>query len=104
MLTEIEHFIFGGNIGHDIFIFSKKGTSISIKVESHAKGNERNIFLFSEVELEYEQILLDSDEELRFPLPIIGAESTPINDSKWHFLFNASDIEWAFISKWPIKL
>ncbi len=72
MLTEIEQFIFGGNIAHDILIFSKKGTSILI-------------------------------EELGFPFPIIGAESWLINNSKWYFQFNASDIKWAFTSKWPKK-
>ncbi len=82
MLTKIEQFILSGNIAHDILMFSKKGTSISFKVESHAKGNVRKVFLFYEVELEYEQILLDSYEELRFPLPIIGAESRTINNSK----------------------
>jgi hypothetical protein len=101
MLTEIEEFILGGNVAHSLISLEKNGNEWKIEVESCSSIHERKSFLFTKVSEEYEQILLERDQELEFPLPIIGFESFAKENQKWRFLLNAGDVEWAFTSRWP---
>ena len=103
MLTKIEQFIFGGNIAHDIYDLNREGTTWKLTVASHAARDERKIFLFKDVDQKYEEVVLDERRDFEYSLPIIGFECRLIGNEKWRFLLNAADVEWAFVSKWPIK-
>lgn len=103
MLTKIEKFILGGNVAHDLISLEKYERQWEIEVES-CKNHERKVFVFPEASEEYEQLILAPDETLKFPLPIIGFECFARKGSKWRFLLNASEVEWAFISNWPHQI
>jgi len=103
MLTEIEEFVLGDNVAHDLIALEKDGNEWKIEVESCDSSHERKAFVFPEASEEYEQLLLEEDEALEFPLPIIGFESFAKANQKWRFLLNAGDAEWAFTSRWPVK-
>ena len=80
MLTDIEKFVLGENVAHDLRSLQKieKDWIITIAPCTECtEGTSSKTFIFANVEEEYEQLLLDDGEELEFPLAIVGFESKP---------------------------
>jgi len=103
MLSDIENFLFGDNVAHDLHSLEKKGMTWVITIAPTGEKTHYRAFVFTNVAQEYEQLLLEEDEVLEYPLPIIGFESRPKENGKWRFLLNAGDVEWAFTANWPKK-
>ena len=101
MLTEIENYLFEGDIAHDIYEIKKNKNQWVITIASTVNPNTMKIFIFKNVEEKYEE-LLEKEEILEYPLPIIGFESIKKNGT-WEFILNANSVEWGFKSEWPIK-
>ena len=101
MLTEIETFIFGKNIAHDLIELVKMSDHWIISVSSIDEPENVKRYSFYHVQDEYEEIHAGEVEEIEFPLPIIGFDSKELRDENWMFCLNVGDVEWGFVSKWP---
>jgi len=101
MLSVIEKFVLGGNDAHDLIGIEKGSSQWIIQVSPCYNTNIKKKFVFNDVALKYEEYLLDEDEVLEFPIPIIGFDSFPLPNGRWRFCLNAADIEWGFESDWP---
>ncbi len=102
-LTSIEEFILEGNVAHDVISIEKTETSLELVVCDCSKDRNNKVFVFSDLQEEYEQIFIDTNEKLEFPIPIIGFECSPKEYNKWRFVLNVGDAEWVFQSKWPVR-
>lgn len=103
MLTDIENFVLGGDVAHNLHALEKHEREWTITIAPTGENMPFKIFIFTNADQEYEQLLLEENEVLEYPLPIIGFESRPENNGKWRFLLNVGDAEWAFTSDWPKK-
>ncbi len=100
-LSVIEEFVLDGDHAHEVVAFTLSGARLILEVVSH--GGVVNEFVFDDVELEYEELLLDPGEVLELPEPLIGFENRPAGNNRWRFLLNAGSVEWVFESRWPTK-
>jgi len=101
MLSQIEEFILGGNVAHDLISLNKSGDFWLITVSPTYDRNVKKSFKFQNVQEKYEQDLTDEGEGLEYPLPIVGFDSKPLSNGLWDYCLNTADIEWGFVSNWP---
>jgi len=103
VLSEVEEFILGGDVAHNLVSLEKSNECWIIIVSPVHDETVKKKYKFENASEEYEQDLTDEGEELEFPLPIIGFDSTLLPNKMWRFCLNVLDIEWGFVSKWPTK-
>lgn len=104
-LTSIECHLFGGHDrAHDLVSLDQRGSRWFMKLANCSDNHMEKTFVFADVLIEYEQILLPLGEELEYPLPLIGADSYACAELGYYrFCFNFGDFEVAFTAQWPCK-
>lgn len=102
-LTELEAFLLGGNHAHDLTQFVREGSEWKMTLQACSDDHSQKVFVFPGAVLEYEEVMLEAGEVLAYPLPLIGADAWPTEESEVHlFCIHLSDLEIAFNAGWPI--
>ena len=103
-LSAIDKFLLGSNLAHDIASLVIDPDHLTMTLEDCNSEWNKKTFVFNNPKVESQLLMLQDGEELEYPLPLIGAESTIYADQNRHrFLFNFSDFGIVFYSEWPYK-
>lgn len=102
-LTKVEAYVFGGNGAHFVtgfdFVHGQITLTLrpmdepSLGVPVNVTANFANAIMIDTWE--------DPDEDLVWPLDIIGFDSYPCG-SRWKFVLNCAVVEWSWQSEWPV--
>jgi hypothetical protein len=105
-MTDIEQFLFGGNIGHGIVEFTLALGSIRLRLAPW-KGEGVSHEALTEATFPNTKLLSlwqteePEEDELNLPWDIIGFDNYELTDGRWKFVLNCMVVEWCWESEWP---
>jgi hypothetical protein len=105
-MTDIEQFLFGGNMAHGIVEFSLAPGRIRLGLAPwetggvHPNLSTEAVFVNSKI-LWLWQIEEPDEEDLNLPWDIIGLDGYVLQGGRWKFVLNCGGIELGWESEWP---
>lgn len=100
-MTEIENFLFTGNIVHCVVRFSQDHQSIRLRISPYYLMRPMTEAVFEQARITSIETYSDDGDSLNMPWDIIGLDSYKLEQDRWQFVLHCDGIEYCFESRWP---
>jgi hypothetical protein len=102
MLNSIENMLFKGQNRHSgVLALDRQQQTLFLTLAPWPDLQPVHLFAFQEVEGFEEERL---EEDVEFPLDIIGVDAIPLENQRWKFWLQCSEVGYGWEAVWPIAM